>query len=118
MLTHMAVLRDAVLSDAGLDEFERTGDVPMVIRMGGKKWPLGRYLREKIRNEVGVSESYRDALVQAFYIEKTEEMRELRENFTDAEGRFDAVSALNRRDGQKIRNVEAKAAIFQKRNTI
>ena len=52
----MGVIADAVLTDAGLDEFAKTGDVPAAIRMQGKKVPLGRYLRSKLRDDVGVSE--------------------------------------------------------------
>lgn len=40
-------------TDPGAESLIRNGDVPMVLNHGGKAWPLGRYLRTKIREEMG-----------------------------------------------------------------
>jgi hypothetical protein len=73
----MSVLCEKLLTDAGLDDFMATGDVPMAIRFGGSKKPLGRYLRRKLREEMGVSAEDAKAIKERFYSEKTAEMREL-----------------------------------------
>ena len=36
-----------------LATIDRVGDVPMVLKHSGKRWPLGRYLRKKIREAMG-----------------------------------------------------------------
>lgn len=63
----MSVIADTVLTDAGLDEFEATGDVPRQFRMGGRLWPLGRYLVHCLRKEIGVSEKDKAAIKQRFF---------------------------------------------------
>lgn len=36
----------------GWDEIHATGDVPVVLQHGGRKYPLGRYLRKKLREQM------------------------------------------------------------------
>lgn len=43
----------ALGSDAGLDSVVSQGDVPYVLRHGKKLLPLGRYLRRRLRGELG-----------------------------------------------------------------
>lgn len=75
----MSVLADTVETDFGLDEYLETGDVPRELRHGGKRWPLGRYLREKLRKELGVPESEKEKIKARFFAEKSAEMRALLE---------------------------------------
>lgn len=49
----MAQVADALNSDLGIDQIALEGDVPGVLQHGGKKWPLGRYLRRRLRDEAG-----------------------------------------------------------------
>jgi hypothetical protein len=56
---------------------EGCDDVPMSIRLSGKIYPLGRYLRERLRDEIGFTEEYKETLKQRFYAAKTAEMQEL-----------------------------------------
>lgn len=44
-----------VNTEVGAREVARSGDVPRQIRWERKKWPLGRYLRGRIRDEAGYS---------------------------------------------------------------
>lgn len=48
----MAAVGDAVVSRGGARFVAESGDVPSVVR-SGQLWPLGRYLRRKLREEVG-----------------------------------------------------------------
>lgn len=50
----MEMLAQSLHTDAGLDDFLRTGDVPTHLVMGQRSIPLGRYLRQKLREEMGV----------------------------------------------------------------
>lgn len=45
---------EAMVSRAGAEFIAVNGDVSGVFRMGGKLWPLGRYLKQKLRDSVGV----------------------------------------------------------------
>lgn len=50
----MAVLADQLHHVAGLDHIIRTGDVPTHLVIGKRKIPIGRYLRQKLREEMGM----------------------------------------------------------------
>lgn len=63
-----------------LEYEDRMGnDVPHVLQHGGANWPLGTYLRRKLRLHVGRDEKAPEAAIQ----EAEERMRPLRE-FSDA----------------------------------
>ncbi len=67
----MAVIRDVICTDAGLDEYLATGDVPMTLKMGKKSLPLGRYLRDVLREEIGVSDAERQTQKQKYTTESS-----------------------------------------------
>lgn len=56
-------LAKVLLSDYGLTSMKQKGDVPHVIKIGGKEVPLDRYIRGKIREKIGANkETPRKAL--------------------------------------------------------
>lgn len=109
----MEVVRDAVLTDQGLEEYEKVGDVPMKLKMGKRSLPLGRYLRNRLRKEVGQSEEYRELLVQDFYLQKREELRALHEAQGDHPLYHEKShkEVLAQANLQKIRNIEGRSKI-------
>lgn len=52
----MAVLADAVVDKETGEMRLVDGDVHQSFRMGGKLWPLGRYLRQQLRNRLNLGE--------------------------------------------------------------
>lgn len=50
-------LAKAVTSRAGAKAVAAAADVPGVIRFGGKLWPLGRYLKGRLRGDAGLDTS-------------------------------------------------------------
>lgn len=56
---------------------DRVAEVPAVLRHGGKEFPLGRYLKRRVRERVGLSanQTQEEAFVQSL------EVRALREDF-------------------------------------
>jgi hypothetical protein len=56
---------------------EACEDVPRGIRIGGKLYPLGKYLRSKLRDEIGFTEEYKQSLVEKFKNEKSDELSPL-----------------------------------------
>lgn len=47
----------ALNDDEGGKLLQRDGDVPVVVQHGGRKFPLGRYLRRLLREEIGIEVS-------------------------------------------------------------
>lgn len=55
-------LASFLVSKAGAAYISRTGDVPSTIRFNQKIWPLGRYLRTKLRLAIGMEPNRPEAL--------------------------------------------------------
>ena len=113
----MSVLADTVLTDFGLDEYIETGDVPSQLRHGGKKWPLGRYLREKLRKEIGVSEKEREEIKARFFAEKSSEMRALLEGAPLSDDET-LRTRLVKPHLQKARSAEKREGIYNQRSQL
>jgi len=71
-------IAEFLMTNVGAEALLRTGDVPMVLSHGGKKWPLGRYLRMKIRERLGFYETgAQEGWYEQSKIRAQEEMLEL-----------------------------------------
>lgn len=57
-------LAAGTLSYSGAKFVSATGDVPGVVRFAGRKLPLGRYLKRKLREEVGMPPETPELVVQ------------------------------------------------------
>lgn len=66
----------------GLDKPEH---LPSVLQHGKKRWPLGRYLRNRLRERLGISKEEMNAYTSAVSEEK---LRALRENSQNAPAGF------------------------------
>lgn len=87
-------------------------DVPTVLQHGGRKWPLGRYLRRRLRWESGFEEiGGQEALAE----KKARDLRAL----SEVVGTAAAVSTL-KLGPEKVRilQTERKAQIWAKRKTL
>lgn len=56
-------ISEGVTSRAGARFVAGVGDVPGVLRFGGKTWPIGRYLKEKLRESLGMDKGCPDAVL-------------------------------------------------------
>lgn len=66
----MPVLGEALThGPGGAASIVSEGDVPMVVRHSKKLWPLGRYLRGKLREEVGMDSAMPAAKLTALQVE-------------------------------------------------
>lgn len=111
----MSVIADSVLTDAGLDEYEKTGDVPMQFRMGGKVWPLGRYLRTCLRKEVGVSEEDKQKVKQRFFDEQSAYVLGLLSSASDDKEIVARADLIAQDRKGKIASIEAREKISASR---
>lgn len=103
------VIADSILTDFGLDEYLATGDVPQSLRHGTKNLPLGRYLREKLREEIGVSDIEKEQIKARFFAEKSAEMRALLEStpLNSKKGEYSLKDRLVNNRRQRAASLEA-----------
>lgn len=94
----------------GLDE--KAGDVPPFLEHGGKRWPLDRTMRERLRVMIGREKGASDASSDKIY----QEMQPVREAAFASNARLaSVVSAL---DDGRFANLESKLKIFRKRRNL
>lgn len=101
-------ISSALSSKWGRDEVSRSGDVPDSLQHGRRKMPLGRYLRSRLRDELGVEGCNREEVFK-----KTAEMLNMRQNYLldqASKGTFPAF--LEAKVNQRRKNIEKRSEIF------
>jgi len=102
----------ATLNDReGCKQIGREGDVPSVLRHGKTKMPLGRYLKEKLRDSLGFDEK---TLPEGKFLQWIEEMRAVQETAKSSGTSFRRELV----EDQKILNLETRANIWRKKETL
>lgn len=105
-------IADALNDTHGAAYVGRTGDVPAVLRHGSRQLPIGRYLRRRLRDEMGFAEiggQPRVAQLQA------EELRAM----SEVEGGISRVLEKKfKTQAVKVQQVEGRAAIWKKRASL
>ncbi len=67
----------------GFEIVKRLGDIPNSVRISGKIWPLGEYLRRHVRQSLGLSNNPRERAIQLDHVnKKTGELHLLAETYT------------------------------------
>lgn len=108
------VLASALRSPAGEREILLAGDVPSVLRHGSKVLPLGRFMKQKLREELEVTDGAEVSAEKA-----AAELFTLYENAFLTENRpLSFKHFLEGKWKQKIKNLEKKALIYKQRKTI
>lgn len=100
-------------TSSGRDSVVRAGDVPRSLVYAGKAMPLGRYLRDKLRESVGDVQEFKENSNQKHLAE----MRELRQEARLKYGK-EAFRILREEDIQKIKNLENRYEIFKQKKEI
>lgn len=114
----------AVRSEHGQFSMEN-GDVPRSLRHGSKRLPLSRYLRRKLREELEIHDEYGE-VGKAPLSAKEAYKAELRKVLVDQEPRYaddprsvyPNAEILVKANLGKIRNIESRAKIFNKRRSL
>ncbi len=102
-------LARALSDQVGRDYLSREGDVPSSLRIGPKLKPIGRYLRQKLRDELGVvKDPYKPSKRQ---VEYQAELQALRDAAGSAKAYKETKPFVNR---QKAASLVARAKIFEK----
>lgn len=111
----MSVIADALCTTHGINEFENTGDVPTALRHGSQFKPLGRYLRKRLRNEIGAPESLQEKIkVSSLYKYTLELSSMFKDALADPSKEILTVSdMLVNMNFSKLRTIEARHNVFK-----
>lgn len=113
--TAMSDVADALFSQYGSDLFTESGDVPRSLRHGGKLMPLGRYLRRKLRDEIGMDQASEDAIKQRYALELQAVFKDDLLNPKIKKGdKVSSKSIYISKNRQKVRSLEARSKIYTK----
>lgn len=85
-------------------------DVPDILNHGGQKFPLGRYLKQQLRKELGRSEETPDNVLSDIKLKRAEEIDLLIERYGHQAG----IKMIEQQK-QRLLNVEAKFKIKRTR---
>lgn len=106
---------DALFSRFGKDALTEHGDVPLSLHYQGRSMPLGRYLREKLREEIGANDVPKE-MAKAEYIQELLTMWKdhLNDPSIPKEKKLSLKHYIQQRDKQKILNIETKHNLKRK----
>nr|QJB19175.1 MAG: replication initiator protein [Microvirus sp.] len=122
-------IAEALLTQHGQYMLTEHGDVPVSLDHGGRLFPLGRYLRQKLRQKISAAETFDPQTGELKYEakEKTaqayqEEMRILLmaalQNSQTRKETTGLKKLIKERDAQKIQNIETKHEITKKEKSL
>lgn len=104
-------IADALSSRNGWDEIDRLGDVPTVLRHGPSNYPLGRYLRQKLREAMSFDV---ESVSKEQSLKQSQEMLALFEDHvaSSKHPKQTLKGMLDDLNRQKIRNLETRQKIY------
>ena len=111
-------LSEALLSEKGLHALAFEGDVPQGFKMDGKTYPFGRYMRQKLREAVGMSEKDIDDLKKQWILDKSFEVFGVWQEackIKDRDCTLDQKDAIVQHSAQAALNQETRLKIRQSR---
>lgn len=112
----MRIIAESLRCDAGLADIRAAGDVPFQLKLGKKSIPLGRYLREKLRDEMEIPEAWRERVKAKFAWEKSFEMSSLlQDQLTDSKVPLTVKSVVVNLNLGAARNLEARSKLLRKK---
>lgn len=109
-------IAEAMTTDAGASNIILNGDVPASLKSGNRSLPLGRYLRQKLRKELGHDKKTPQELLLRLQQEKTEILAtELQKPENKNKSVATIFVELNR---QKVLNLETRLKIYSKKGDL
>lgn len=107
----MSQVGDVLTSEHGPEVIIRNDfDVPVMLRHGRRYFPLGRYLRSKLRQKVGDEDTFKKEGLEKFRLQMSAMFRDALENKKSSKGSWGKIFA--KQNEQKIKNLEARVKIF------
>lgn len=112
----MTIVADTLFTQKGVKELLKTGDVPHQLQIGRKKIPLGRYLVNRLRDEVGLPPDQVEKIKKNWQEESAQRMLLLQEHALNSKDCLSFSQLVAEEDKQKIRNIETRSKIKGKKN--
>jgi len=113
----MPQVADVLTTDYGCNSIDRNGDVPFNLKHGGKDLPLGRYLRSKIRQQLGYKET--GATDEAKLKFQVQMLATFTEELQKEENKNKSLQKiLTDKHKPQILAIEAKSKIFNQRKSL
>lgn len=107
-------IADACSTPAVGQSMSRSGDVPDVLRHGARIYPLGRYLRDKLRSRLGIEAS--DTGVKTFA--RSKKMQAMRAAYASREEEKPFAVIMEEKRLQKIRSLETRSKLYKKKESL
>lgn len=112
-------IAEAVRNKHGWDQVISTGDVPSVLRHGGRNLPLGRYMRDQLRTMINFK--FRGESPDATF-KKTAELHSMYQNYLISQANAPCVQSLREwvkdREAQQVKQMEIRNDIYSRRASI
>lgn len=103
--------------DSAVAALEQFSDVPAELKKGKGTLPLPRYLRQRLRKEMGYTDEYIEKIKQDYISEKSKEMCALFSRaIQDEEGCWTPKQLLLKENLGAIRNVEARHSLRERKS--
>lgn len=115
----MAILARSLSTGFGLDDLVSRGDVPTHLKRGNQVLPLGRYLRQKLREELGMPEGWNEAAKEKFSMEESLKLQALWRSKGGGKGNSTSTfktTLIDKWEG-KIRSIEWRDRNLGKKDT-
>lgn len=112
----LAVVALALDNDVGDDEISRLGDAPGIIRIEGRKRQLGRYLKARLRMELGLTDEFVNEAKAKITFEQTQRLSHLlADAFSRGESDATARSVFVEENLGRILQLEAREKLGKRR---
>ena len=113
-------IAEALFSRFGKSMLTDEGDVPAVIYQGGRPIYLDRYIRQKLRDAIGVNDATKEKTKQVHQAKLLSMLQAHRADPDIPQNKkaYNVKEFVQQRDKQKITNLKAKDKIYKKRRDL
>lgn len=110
---------DLLTTKHGCNHLEKVGDVPYSLNHGGRAFPLGRYLRRRIRETLGMPQEWKEKNLREY----TENLRAMWQVERDApqyspDAKVSLRTFLLEKYAGKVKSLEVRSKIYKQRKTL
>jgi hypothetical protein len=110
------LIQDMLETEWGCDLITELNDVPDIIKLCGKEMLLGQYLKNKLRDRIGVDEETRKAKLSLL---REEKIQEYKEYLSQPEAKAIGQKAfLLEKHKQKVRDIEKRFSLHKPKGEI